>query len=647
MRPRSLRTAAALGALACAGFVLGSCAFYNSFYLARRYYERATEGEPYIVQRTALSTNQVPNFTRAIDYSKKVIAQYPKSKWVDDAYLLWARALIGSEDPRKSIQLLEEFTTRYPTSPLLSESEFYLGLAYRQARKYERSLKAFDEFLAKEPKHDLTPYAHLERGRVLMALDRPEEAAEAAGRVIEHFQKSKLVPVALLARADARFGQEAYALARADYRALGQRSNDDDERLTFLLREADCLEAARQYDEEMSLLRGALAHLRAPVPPDTTGGRAPIIVFTPGSGIDHYGRLMLRIGTVHLQQGRLEEAIAAYQRVMLDYPRTPIAAEAQYRIGYAYETLGDDFDRARSEYARVKETGGGTTFSDQAALRLAGLERLAQFRSAGGDSVEKKAEAEFLLAELYLFQQDKPERALEHYQKIEQEFPDSAIVAKAITARAWVLGRKLQQKSAADSLLWIVVRQYPATEAQLAARDYLESEGIDVPTDLIRLPPPKVVPRDTTLVPAFDSLASEPTVLPEIPESDSLIGPRPGVGIGAGGARPGLSMPDSTRPLMRPRFDVPRTPSELDSLRAASAARDSAARALTAPRDTVTTPAPRDTTRAPGPPPPNPPAPGPFPPNPPAPGPFPPNPPPAPPDTTSAAPADTTRKPPK
>ena len=60
-----------------------SCAYYNTMFLARKYYFRATSGDPYEVDRKG--TAQSSNYLRSIDYSKKVIAQYPKSKWVDDA----------------------------------------------------------------------------------------------------------------------------------------------------------------------------------------------------------------------------------------------------------------------------------------------------------------------------------------------------------------------------------------------------------------------------------------------------------------------------------------------------------------------------------------------------------------------------------
>jgi hypothetical protein len=161
----------------------------------------------------------------------------------------------------------------------------------------------------------------------------------------------------------------------------------------------------------------------------------------------------------------------------------------------------------------VKEHGGASNLVAQANQRLTNLDRLAQFRNAEGDSVEKKAEAGFLLAELYLFQLEKPERALEEYGKIVTEFAGTPIAAKAMNAQAWVLSRRLERPAEADSLFWAVVRQHPATEAQLAARDYLEMEGIDVPAELIKLPerqlareePPPVIPPPSQNIPLFQT----------------------------------------------------------------------------------------------------------------------------------------------
>ena len=502
-----------------------SCAYYNTFYLARRYYFKGTGGLPYPVERPNAAAQ--PNFTKAIDYSKKVMANYSKSKWVDDAYLLWARALLGRDDPRETVNMLQDFGVRFPDSKLKAEALFYLGVGFRQSHRYSEAEMALEQFLSQAPRHDLAPYAWLERARALTSLDRDSAAAFCAGRVLEVFPKSRLGPQALAARAEALLASGYYERARVDYQGLGLQSSDDEQRLGFLLKEADCLEAGRSYDAEMALLRDAQGHARAPA---TSTAIGVTTAYSSLGGADHYGRLALRIGTVHLLAGRLDPALETYREVLTLYPKSPLSAEAQYRIGYAYENAADDFERARGEYARVKDEFPTSAFATQAQQRMSNLERLNQFRSAGGDTLEKRAEVGLMLAEQYLFQLGKPERALTEYRRVAAELDSTPWAAKALNAEAWVLSRKLGRTAEAESLLWVVVRQYPATEAQLAARDYLEQMGAQVPDSLIKLPKPaerRVSPADTVrLTPP----PTEPMPLGRGPAADSaarIVG-RPG-----------------------------------------------------------------------------------------------------------------------
>jgi TolA-binding protein len=472
---------------------LSSCVYYNTFYLAKKNYYRSLDEVPYPVDKTDIT--QQPQFAKSIEYSKKVVQSYPKSKWVDDAYLLWARGLIANDDPRQAAKMLEEFPTKFPKSGLRDEAQFYLGVAYRQARKNERAVATLDAYLADKPKSDLAPFANFERARAFMSLDRPQEAADAASATLDRVKKGTLPDRARLVRADALLEMKAFDRARADYKTLGARAPTDDDRLTYLLRESECIEGAHEYDDALRLLRDALAHERPPMVSDTTGGRQAMVQTVPG--YDRYGRILTRIGTVQLMSGDLDGALASYRKVVQLYPRAPIAGEAQYRIGYGYETVGDDFEKARAEYARVRDVGMGTTYADQAQRRATNLDRLAQFRSSVGDSVNKKAEAGFLLAEQYLFQLDKPERAYEEYGKVAVAMEGTPYEAKAMTAQAWVLENRLNRKASADSLWWEVVREHPATEAQLAARDYLERDGETVPDHLIKLPEAPLAVVDT------------------------------------------------------------------------------------------------------------------------------------------------------
>jgi tetratricopeptide (TPR) repeat protein len=494
--------------VAALGMFASSCAYYNTLYLARRYYFKATDGKPYQVDRDG---SQVQNFTKSIDYSKKVLSDYPKSKWVDDAFLLWARALIGREDPLQTVSMLQDFPEHFKKSDLRAEAAFYLGLAYRQARRYPQAVDTFDDFLKMAPKSELAPYALLERARAYVSMQRYAEAADDASRILKSYPKSDLVARALRQRAEARFQQGDFDGARKDFHQISVDVFNDEERFQFFNREVDCLESARKYDEELAALNGELSHTPAPATPKP--GELPSV------NNDRYGKITLRIGTAHLLAGRMKDALEQYAHVLQDYPKTPVAAEAQYRTGYTYETLGDDFDRALQEYSTVKDQFGQTPYAAQAQQRSDNLGRIMQYRKgAGADSLEKKAEASFLTAELYLFQLDKPDRALEEYGKVVEQYPGKAVAARALNAQAWVLSRKLDRKPAADSLFWKVVREYPATEAQLAARDYLEAEGQTVPENLIVMPKPAPPPPpDTT------ALAQPPAVTPTLGTQGGMV----------------------------------------------------------------------------------------------------------------------------
>ena len=70
------------------------CAYYNTFYLARKYYregvraqERSLTDEP--------SPEAATKYDLVIRQCTKLLTDYPKSKWVDDASYMLGAALYG------------------------------------------------------------------------------------------------------------------------------------------------------------------------------------------------------------------------------------------------------------------------------------------------------------------------------------------------------------------------------------------------------------------------------------------------------------------------------------------------------------------------------------------------------------------------
>jgi len=60
------------------------CAYYNTFYLAKRYYRDGQKAQ----ERSALDTpapEAAAKYDGVIRQCAKILVDYPKSKWVDDA----------------------------------------------------------------------------------------------------------------------------------------------------------------------------------------------------------------------------------------------------------------------------------------------------------------------------------------------------------------------------------------------------------------------------------------------------------------------------------------------------------------------------------------------------------------------------------
>jgi tetratricopeptide (TPR) repeat protein len=179
-------------------------------------------------------------------------------------------------------------------------------------------------------------------------------------------------------------------------------------------------------------------------------------------------QVMIREGCVLANLERSDDAITAFQQVVAEYPSTPFAAEAQYRIGYTYEVHKEEFDRAQLAYDGVSRQGN-SSFRDEAVRRSKNLVTLKTLMaSAAKDSASTAtsaaAETRFMRAELYLFQQENVDKAVDEYASIEKEFKGTEHAAKAGLALAWIMEHDQGDSAKAMTKYTEVAQQYPNTE---------------------------------------------------------------------------------------------------------------------------------------------------------------------------------------
>ena len=469
-------------------FATAGCAYFNTFYAAKKNFENAElqRSQQYEDREARANAGQAALYDQAIQGASKVVVEYPRSKWVDDALLLIGRSLLAKGEYRGAQEKFDELNTNFPTSDLRDQATYWSAVAADRDHRSVDALTLYDSLLATYPKFKQRDDARLRRASVHLTMRQPALALDDLRDLAT--RKGQIGYDAGLKLAEALFTQRDYAGARAGFTRVAEQAPTEQLRLEARLRAGDSDEAAGEY------AHAAESYLKLLRDSRTDDGKA---------------RARLRYGSALALSGDVDRGLAELANVVTDYPRTPYAAEALFRTGYLHEVVRDDFEAAGKAYDRVAEQSPGSPFVPQARDRRENLSRLAESLAALKDTSAAGRAAELILrqAEYYLFQVGKPERALEEYTKLERDCPQNRLAPRAGFARGWVLARRLGRPDEAKVAFQSVIRKYPDTDESKAAARLL------------------AFPTDSTF--ANDRLAGTALQFPLVPGNPGYVPPPP------------------------------------------------------------------------------------------------------------------------
>jgi len=417
------------------------CAYYNTFYLARKYYREGTRA-----QERSLSDEPSPEASTKYDLvirqCTKLLTDYPKSKWVDDASYMMGASFYGKRDYVAAIKRFEEFPTKFPNSPFVADARFMEGLSHYRRKEYADADSIFRDVDTRFPKFPRRWELYYYAGETQSALKYYPAAEYWYDRALDAAK-------ARHERSDAlrRLGDAYFLGARPDtavvlYARCLKVEDRGKQRLDVALSRADALRELRRYQEALDFLQEWKIYAMAE---------------------NREGELGLRVNECMALLGRANEAIGGYRNLVEKFPRTSVAYEAQFRIGYLYESAFQDFDGAAREYDKLRSQPQ-SEFSSQALRRAQNLSTLRQYRAAmASDTTQARAGAAFLMAELYYFQLEKPESALIQYRRVEWEFPRSIYAAKSAYARLWITAHDHGDTLGAMALTDSIASRYRGT----------------------------------------------------------------------------------------------------------------------------------------------------------------------------------------
>jgi tetratricopeptide (TPR) repeat protein len=495
------------------GLLLSGCAYFNTFYHARKFYNEAERKRKDAEEQGRPATDSHSLYEQSIKKCAKIIVEYPNSKWVDDALLMMGNGFYYREEYMRAIRKYEELITYYPESPFADEARWMNGLAYYGMGRVDEAREIFRQVASAAGGSEWKSQATIMLARSWEDDGKYQRCIAEVEDVFANADDSEASAAAFLVLGDCYRKSGDLTSAIQMYEQAADVSEDRAERFEAELRVAEGLTDLGQLEEAQGFYE---------------------TLMEKESNVLRQAKLRLAMGHLLVTRGDVEEGIELFRQVADDPLIENLPGEAQFQVGLAYETGLGDFEEAVKAYEAVAqkrpppEIGQRATKRRDNASKMIGY--LAKREEASPDSVPIM---DFVIAEHYLFAVEDPSKALAHYEAVAGDSTNETLSARSLLAVAWIRGRIDGDTAAALGIYEELLERYPETDHADEARVALG------------LPPrPKPEPVDTLDV-----------VPPGVSTATDSLGFLPGEGAALADSVLREQMPE--RPGRRPAVESP------------------------------------------------------------------------------------------
>jgi TolA-binding protein len=416
-------------------FIL-SCAYFNTVYNAKTYFHA---GKKLVTHDTLIVDSD--NFDKAIEKSTSIIVKYSDTRWVDDALFMMGASYYYKGDYSRSLEKLDFLIQNYPASGYYYEAQYLIGLANYKLQKYGSAIVALKEavnsgrFRKKATIAMLYVYYNDDNYSTLY------ETTETLMQGSLSYEERRTV---LRFMGMAQFSEKLYADALETFTQLLDITRDERDRTELKLRVAEIYLEIDEYDLCRELLVGEVA--------------------------PEFRDLL---GELYMELGKTKEAKEICFELAMD-KQSDIAAEAYYELAQILEDQ-DSVDLAVAFYDSAMIKSPNSEYGLNARRRSDILRRIQSLTDESEDVVKAK----FLLAEIYFADLGDLPKAIEGYQEVYSEYPNSEWAPKALYAHLYIARNVQQDDALAVSLARNMISTYPRTEYAMSAQlilDQLQGE---------------------------------------------------------------------------------------------------------------------------------------------------------------------------
>jgi tetratricopeptide (TPR) repeat protein len=302
-------------------------------------------------RRLALLLKGEVKYDEAIEVLKQALVVDPGAR---DLYNALGSAYSETGRHDEALAMFHRYLQLGPDEPNAHDS---LGLGYQWAGRYDEAIQEYERALALKPNFEIA-IVHLgnvyfQQGRYRAAIDQYQRYLKFAPTYAERVRAYACIAIVELRRGHLEQAEQA-ARQALTYNKIAYGAP-----YLIALEKNDLVKATRlkqELDQDQSNDRGARSSLRSSY---YWRGLFALKTGATADAVDNF-KLVVRhrprpwdldswedcLGNAYLQLGRLDEAVAEYERILKLNPNYPLV---HYHLAQAYERKGQR-DKARSEY---------------------------------------------------------------------------------------------------------------------------------------------------------------------------------------------------------------------------------------------------------------------------------------------------------
>jgi TolA-binding protein len=434
----------------------GCSVYFNTFFNAKKAFNTAEKAR----KESPRAEAGQKEYLKAIEKSLKVVENHPNSKYYDDAIYVLGVSYYHTKQYAKAERRFRELLANYPKSKYINDANLYLAKSKLALGDMEDALAAFSNVFESDYEKSYKAEAALTLGSHHQDLKEYEQAR----RYFLALRDTLGDPAAALDAqeqiADGYFESFQFHDARGAYLQVLGMDPDKKQKYHALYRAALCSFRLQSIDV-------GLGYLDQLAKDELYFDSLGILKLTMAEGYEYDDDIL--------------SAEALYEEVAATSENQNWQAQAYYRLGLIYQIDLEDLKKAKEYYDQSAEASKSSKISSDAITRSSDIGKLESFTRSKLDStatpaaVDEAAFAQYSLAELLWQKLNEPDSAITEMRYVVDSFSTSYYAPKAIIALAQMNRELTGETNVADSLLKVMLRQYPHSDF---VPDALEALGL-------------------------------------------------------------------------------------------------------------------------------------------------------------------------